>query len=296
MHAVRIDRHGGPEVLTVQTIPDPQPGPGEVLVRTAASSLNPVDWKTRAQDAGTLPATLGWDLAGIVVTSNDPRWRRGDRVIAMSAQIATGRGTWAELVALPARLLAPAPTTVSLIEAATLPLAGLTARQGLDALDLRHGQRLLITGAAGAVGGLAVQLARAAGIAVDALVSRDEHLNAARDLGADQATSDPTDLNPAAYAAVFDTAGVDVSRALATGGRYLSISDDPLPDIAGAARNYVQEDGRQLAQLTRFVDTGRLRLRVAATYPLGQVRAAHSEFEAGGLLGKIVLTFEGIPA
>ncbi|WP_243878213.1 hypothetical protein [Streptomyces sp. SUK 48] len=124
MHAVRVDVHGGPEVLTVREVADPEPesrpgpdaagetgpGAGEVLVRTAASSLNPVDWKTRAWDVGpALPVTLCWDLAGIVVASSAPEFAAGDRVIAMSAQLATGLDTWAELVLLPARLLAHAP-------------------------------------------------------------------------------------------------------------------------------------------------------------------------------------------
>ncbi|WP_338060952.1 alcohol dehydrogenase catalytic domain-containing protein, partial [Streptomyces niveiscabiei] len=106
MRAVQIDHHGGPEALTVCEVPDPVPAPGEVLVRTAASSLNPVDWKTRAWDVGpALPATLGWDLSGTVVTAHDAPFEPGDQVVAMSAQIATARGTWSELVALPAHLL-----------------------------------------------------------------------------------------------------------------------------------------------------------------------------------------------
>ncbi|GHE58445.1 alcohol dehydrogenase catalytic domain-containing protein [Streptomyces capitiformicae] len=164
MLAVQIDVHGGPEVLSVREIAEPVPGPGEVLVRTVASSLNPVDWKTRAWDVGPeFPMTLGWDLAGIVVASSSAEFAVGDRVIAMSAQMATGRGTWAQLVALPEHLVTHAPTTLSLAEAATLPLAGTTAVQALAKLELSSRSRLLVTGAAGAVGALAVQLARRAG-------------------------------------------------------------------------------------------------------------------------------------
>ncbi|WP_436838709.1 alcohol dehydrogenase catalytic domain-containing protein [Nonomuraea cavernae] len=90
MHAIQIARHGGPEVLSVREVPQPAPGADEVLIRTAASSLNPVDWKTRAWEVGPeLPATLGWDLAGVVTATNHPGYRPGDQVIAMSAQIAT---------------------------------------------------------------------------------------------------------------------------------------------------------------------------------------------------------------
>ncbi|MFF4390964.1 alcohol dehydrogenase catalytic domain-containing protein [Streptomyces sp. NPDC001552] len=131
MRAIQIARHGGPEVLSVREVPQPTPGAGEVLIRTVASSLNPVDWKTRAGEIGPeLPATLGWDLAGVVTAANHPGYRPGDQVIAMSAQIATGRGTWAEQVALPARLLAAAPATLPLADAAPLPLAGVRKASG----------------------------------------------------------------------------------------------------------------------------------------------------------------------
>ncbi|MFH7334112.1 NADP-dependent oxidoreductase [Streptomyces sp. KHY 26] len=292
MRAVRIDVRGGPEVLTVREVDDPEPGAGEVLVRTVASSLNPVDRKTRAWDVGpALPGTLGWDLAGVVVASPSPRFAVGDRVIAMSAQPATGLGTWAELVRLPERLLAHAPATLTLAQAATLPLAGTTAVQALAALRPKTRTRLLVTGAAGAVGGLAVQLARQADVAVDGLVSRPEHIDVVREFGASAVTHSVAELPAGAYDAVLDTAGVDVSSALADGGLYVSVSDEPLPDVPGAARSYVQESGEDLAELVGLVDAGRLEVRVAAYYPVTEVRAAHERFEAGGLSGKVVLLF-----
>lgn len=292
MRAVQIDVHGGPEALVVREIPEPQCGEGQVLVRTVASTLNPVDWKTRAWDVGpALPATLGWDLAGVVVASASPEFAVGDRVIAMSAQVATGHGTWAELVALPEHLVTPAPKSLTLAEAATLPLAGTTAVQALDKLRLKEGDRLLVTGAAGAVGGLAVQLARQAGVEVDGLVSRPEHVEPVRELGAGTVTDLVTDLPERAYDAVFDTAGVDVSSALVEGDGYVSISDGPLPDLPGAAKSYVQESSKDLATLVERVDAGRLRVRVAEYHPLTEVRTAHERFEAGGLSGKVVLLF-----
>ncbi|MFJ7125788.1 NADP-dependent oxidoreductase [Streptomyces sp. NPDC098101] len=292
MRAVQIDVHGGPEALVVREVPDPQCGEGQVLVRTVASTLNPVDWKTRAWDVGpVLPATLGWDLAGVVVASGSPEFAVGDRVIAMSAQVATGRGTWAELVALPEHLVTRAPKSLSLVEAATLPLAGTTAVQALDKLRLKPGDRLLVTGAAGAVGGLAVQLARQSGVEVDGLVSRPEHVEPVRELGAGTVTDLVTDLPERAYDAVFDTAGVDVTAALVEGGGYVSVSDDPLPDVPGATKSYVQESAKDLAALVELVDAGRLRVRVAEYHPVTEVRAAHERFEAGGLSGKVVLLF-----
>ncbi|WP_030770878.1 NADP-dependent oxidoreductase [Streptomyces albidoflavus] len=293
MRAVRMDVHGGPEVLTVREVPEPVCGPGEVLVRTVASSLNPVDWKTRAwEETGpALPATLGWDLAGIVVASRAPGFAPGDRVLAMSAQIATGLGTWAELVALPERLLTPAPATLSLAEAAALPLAGTAAVQAVAALRPRPGGRLLVAGAAGAVGGLAVQLAGLAGMTVDGLVSRPGHVAAARELGAATVTHDPASLPRGAYDAVLDTAGVDLSASLTEGGRYVSVADTPLPDVPDAAKSYVQESSTDLARVVELADAGSLRVRVAEHHPVGRVRTAHERFEAGGLPGKVVLLF-----
>lgn len=154
MRAIQIDRFGGPTVLEVREVPNPVPAAGELLVRTTASSINPVDVKTRSRVYETgippLPMMLGWDLAGMVADRGTTVLRPGQRVIAMSPQLAAGAGTWADLVALPVGLVAPAPATVSLGEAATLPLAGLTAWQALDWLRLGVGDRLLVTGGAGA--------------------------------------------------------------------------------------------------------------------------------------------------
>lgn len=293
IRAIRITDHGGVDRLTLTDQPIPTAAPGEVLVRVVASSINPVDCKTRAW-AGMgphLPATLGWDLAGVVVASTVPEFATGEAVIAASAQVATGRGTWAEQVALPARLLAPAPRSVSLAEAATLPLAGLTAAQGLDHLDLPKGSRLLVIGAVGGVAGLFVQLALLAGHAVDGVVSRPGHVAAGRELGLGTVVTDLAQLGAGTYDAVFDSAGVHPGQTLKPGGTYLSISDDPLPDLPGARRMGIQEDGAGLARLAALVDAGSLRLRVGQRFALREIRAAHEHFEAGGLLGKVVIEF-----
>jgi NADPH:quinone reductase-like Zn-dependent oxidoreductase len=293
MRAVQIDRHGGIDVLEVRDVPEPVPAAGEVLVRTVASSINPVDWKTRAWNRGpAVPMTLGWDLAGVVAHSTVPGFSAGDRVVAMSGQISTGLGTWADLVAVPARILTAAPTRVSLVESAALPLAGLTASQALDRLKPAPGERILVTGGVGGVGSLAVQLARRSGARVDALVSRPAHVTAAREVGADLVTDRVSDLPADAYDAVLDTASVHPGPALAAGGRYVSITDDPLPaDLPNAAKNQVREDGPGLADLVALIDGGALRLRVGAYHPVADVRRAHERFEAGGMLGKVVLTF-----
>lgn len=301
MRSIQIDRFGTPDVLDVVDAPEPEPGTGDVLVRTVATSINPVDDKTRegAIGEGTppLPMTLGWDLAGIVVDGGSSGLRPGERVIAMSHQLGSGRGTWADLVALPARAVAPAAQTVSLAEAATLPLPGLTAWQTLDWLAVKAGERLLIAGAAGAVGGLALQIARARGVKVDALVSRDAQVAFAHEHGADLVTTDRRALQDRSYDAVFDTFGAFVTRAVADGGRYASIATQagPVPDLSSrrvrTTVNQVREDGAGLNELTKLVDRGSLRLRVHSAFGLPEIQAAHERFLQGGLAGKITVIF-----
>ncbi|NYI04416.1 NADP-dependent oxidoreductase [Allostreptomyces psammosilenae] len=285
----------------MEEVPEVEPRAGEVVVRSVATSVNPVDDKTRegAIGEGTppLPMTLGWDLAGVVIDGGSSGLRAGERVVAMSHQLGTGRGTWADVVALPADAVAPAPTAVSLIEAATLPLPGLTALQTLDWLAVAAGDRLLVTGAAGAVGGLAVQLARARGARVDALVSREAQLDFVRAHGAEWATTDPADLQPRGYDAVFDTFGAFVTDAVADGGRYASIATQagPVPDLSArrvrTTVNQVREDGAGLRELARLVDDGAVRPRVDSTFALRDIRAAHRRFGRGGLDGKVAVVF-----
>ncbi|MEV5548412.1 NADP-dependent oxidoreductase [Streptomyces sp. NPDC052309] len=301
MRAIQIDRFGTPDVLAIVDAPEPEIGPGEVLIQTVATSINPVDDKTRegAIGEGTppLPMTLGWDLAGIVVDGGDTGFRAGERVIAMSHQLNTGRGTWADLVALPAQTVAAAPRSVSPHEAGTLPLAGLTALQTLDWLAVEAGERLLIAGAAGAVGGMALQIARARGARIDALVSREAHVAFARDHGADRVLTDRNALQGRHYDAVFDTFGAFVTEAVADGGRYASIATQagPVPDLSSrgvrTTVNQVREDGAGLDELAQLVDDGSLRLRVHCGFGLPEIRAAHAHFLQGGLAGKVTVAF-----
>lgn len=292
MRAIQIDRHGGPDELQIRDVPDSTMRPGGVLIRTVASSINPVDWKTREWDRGpAFPMTLGWDLAGVVVDSDDPEFGPGDRVVAMSGQLATGVGVWSDLVCLPGGLISPAPTRQSLVDSAALPLAGMTAALAIERLALAPGDRLLVIGAVGGVGSLVLQLARSRGAIVDGLVSRSEHIAGAVDLGAARAFTSTAQLDPAAYSAVFDTASIDPGRALVPGGKYVSITDDPLPPIPNAEKPQVGEDGPVLRRLAGLVDDGALELRIAAYYAIADIRSAHKRFEAGGLGGKLILLF-----
>lgn len=175
MRALVIDSFGGPEVLRIAEVPVPAAGPGQVLIRVEAATVHPVDLATRSgvlAEAGLMAGTgrtgLGWDVAGVVEATGPGVGgvRPGDRVVGMNDRLDVELGTHAEYVVLDAHAVAPAPVSLAPAAAATLPLAGLTALQALDALDLPAGETLLVTGAAGAVGGYAVQLAAARGLRV----------------------------------------------------------------------------------------------------------------------------------
>lgn len=178
--------------------------------------------------------------------------------------------------------------------AATLPLAALTADQALTSLNLSRDDRLLITGAVGSVGGMAVQLAALAGISAAGLVSRPEHESAVLDLGATSVYSNP--VSAGEFDAIFDTAGVfDYPSLLSKDGRLVTVSDETIPATleqraASAMHNYVQQDPYRFRELAALVDEGRLVLRVAEQCPLARIEQAHRTAEAGGLLGKVVIT------
>jgi len=306
MRAIVIDRFGGPEELVVRDLPAPRAGAGEVVIRVAAVAVNPADVQTRAgayaafQAEIRFPMILGWDVAGVVdaVGSGVGGVAVGDRVVAMSAHLFTGRGVYAEWVALPAALCASAPGAGhDLHRAAALPLAAVTAIQALRTLGLAAGQRLLVTGATGAVGGFALQLAAHAGLRAIALVpARDADL--ARELGATQVLSrEEGPVTPERCGGlvdgVFDTAGATASIAgLADGGRYVSTVAGVLPDpergITPETYN-VKEDGADLAEASRLAGAGVLTLRVARELPFEGAREAHERVASGGLRGKILL-------
>lgn len=298
VRAVQADRPGGPEVLEVRDVPPPSVAAGKVLVCTVASSLNPVDAKMRANGQLSFPRTLGCDVAGVVVESTVVEFKAGDRVIAVTDPRTTGVGAWADLVALDARTVALAPSSAALIEAATLPLAGLTALQCWRRPPLPATPRVLVTGAAGAIGGYLVQFATGSQrhpAVVDGVVSRTEQAPAVKSIGADLVTTDPAALPDHAYDVVFDTArlataGLDVQRLLRPDGQYVAPSNY-LPAVPNAHSVMVSPNAKDLGALAHAVDDGRLRLRVAAYYPLREVRDAHRRFEAGGLTGKAVLVF-----
>jgi NADPH:quinone reductase-like Zn-dependent oxidoreductase len=293
VRALQLDRPGGLDALTLREVPAPSPKPGQLLVRTVASTINPLDRKTRTKAHLRFPVTLGSDVAGVVVESDAADFRPGDRVIALTFPTDDGVGAWSDLVALGPEQVAHAPTTASLTEAATIPLAGLTALQAWTAVDVSPGERVLVTGAAGAIGGFLVQLASDAGMKVDGLVSRRSHVDSVKRLGAGFVTADPGDLPAHAYGAIVDpivmpSKGADLREFAADGGQYVAVGSDE-SQIPGGREIDVDDDPVGLSRLVELVDGGALELRVAAHYSLRDFRAAHEFFESGGVLGKVVL-------
>lgn len=309
MKAVRFHEYGDPSVLHYEEVERPVPGAGQVRLRVAGTSFNGVDGNIRAGRMQgpmplTLPHTPGLDVSGTVdaVGPEVVDLAVGDRVVGFLPF--TDDGAAADYVVAAADALAAAPTTVPLADAAALPLVALTARQALfDEGGLRAGQRVLVNGASGAVGGYAVQLAKAAGAHVIATASSasrarvqaqgaDEVLDhTAVDVAA--AVTDPVDL-------VLNLAPVEPDRLAALagvvrdGGRVVNTTVwMPAPgDEARGVRGidlYVRNDRTQLADLVERVDRGELTVDVGQRVPLSRLAEVHAAADSGSLRGKAVI-------
>jgi NADPH:quinone reductase len=309
MKAIVIRRFGGPENLEVAEVPMPEPGAGQIRIKLAASTVNPIDISLREGNllaAGLLAEResygLGFDIAGVVdaIGRGAERLRPGDHVIALHDFLFMRLGAHAEYAVVDESWVAPAPRSVPLATAATLPLNALTADRALRLADLQPGQSLLVTGAAGGVGGFVVELARLRGLRTIALASaRDEDL--VRSLGASEFVPRAEDfaatvreLVPGGVDAVIDTAvlGIAAHQALRPEGTFIALVRPFAPPPIRGTRVIVQEafpDGARLSELAGLVDQGQLTLRVAAAHPLRDAAAAHARFAAGGLRGGRVI-------
>lgn len=308
MRAVQQQTLGGPDVLSVVDLPRPTPRTNEILVRVEAASVNPTDWKHRANGGflGQPPFVLGWDLSGVVeeVGIGVARFSPGDEVFGMLSY-PFGHGSHAEYVAAPAAWFAPKPASLDHVQSAALPLVSLTAWQALvENADLQPGQRVLIHAAAGGVGHVAVQIAKARGAHVIGTASSAKH-DFLRELGADELIDyRETDFAEAAgdVDVVFDTIGGETSlrslRTLRTGGILVSIlpvGSDELSlgaDKLGvrALRMLVDSSRHDLVSITGLVEQGALRPTVADVFPLAGAAEAHRLGETGRTTGKMVLT------
>ncbi|GHI05828.1 NADPH:quinone reductase [Streptomyces cellostaticus] len=294
MRAAVVTTFGGPEAVEIVDVEVPEPGAGQVRIKVAAGAVNPVDLAVRAGFFGGAGKVigLGWDVAGTVdAVGVAAAWQVGDEVVALVPGVADPLGAHAEYVVVPTDAVAKGPATVDAVHAGTLPLNGLTAVQALGLLDLTPGSSLLVTGAAGAVGGFAVQLAAHRGIAVTGHArAGDEEL--VRSLGATGFTAEG--VAPGSVDAVLDAAvlGEPALEWVRDGGAYVGVMPGRHPESVRGVRTdsvSVRADGAGLAELAGLVDEGVLSLRVAETYGLAEAAKAHARLAEGGVRGRLVL-------
>jgi len=307
MRALVTHQWGGPEELRLEEVPRPVAGDGELLVRVAAAGINPVDWKTR-RNGGLMksrgiepPVILGWDISGVVEALGPgvEGFAVGDEVFGL-AGFPKAVGGYAEYAAVAAGDMARKPANISHAEAASLPLVALTAHQAFELADLRAGQLVLVHAAAGGVGSVAVQLAKARGarVAGTAGTANQDFL---RELGVEI----PIDYTTTDFAevlsdvdVVLESQGGDVRQrswgVLRQGGIMVSILG-PLPQEDAEAHGVrgvhmlVHPDGRQMQAIADLVAQGSLRALVQETFPFARAADAHRAAESGHTRGKLVL-------
>lgn len=311
MRAVCFSKFGGPEVLEVAELPDPVPGPGEVRIKVAAAAVNPTDTGMRsggraeALAAFEPPWVAGMDAAGVIdEVGPGADWQVGEEVMAIVVPMRTGRGAQAEQVVVPAASVARIPAGASLVEASTLPMNALTVRRALDLLNLQPGQTLAVTGAAGAVGGYAIQLGKADGLRVLAdAAEKDEAI--VRGLGADVVVPRGPDVAkafreaaPEGVDGLIDAAliGPPVLTAIRDGGGLAVVrpfQGETERDITihrVAVSDYATNQ-EALNRLREQVEQGAVTLRVAGTFPPEKAGEAQEKLAAGGVRGRMVITF-----
>ncbi|MFE4969334.1 NADP-dependent oxidoreductase [Streptomyces sp. NPDC056660] len=309
MKAVRFHEYGDPDVLRFEDVEQPVPGVGEVRIRVAGTSFNSVDGNIRGGFMQgpipvVLPHTPGLDVAGTVEALGEGvnGLEVGDDVVGFLPM--DGNGAAAEYVLAPAEVLAPAPKSIPLTDAAALPVVALTAYQALfDHGNLTAGQRVLVNGAGGAVGGYAVQLAKNAGAHVIATASHRSS-EAVRSAGADEvidhtttsvttAVTEPVDIalnlapvDPAELAALVTLVrpgGVVVNTTV-----WMPAPSDEERGVRGIDL-FVRSDAEQLTQLVASIDRGELRVDVAERVPLAELPALHARAAEGAVHGKVIV-------
>ncbi|MGI5430508.1 NADP-dependent oxidoreductase [Streptomyces sp. CA-179760] len=310
MRAISQDVLGGPEVLKEVEFERPAPGPNQVLVRVRAAGVNPTDWKHRATGGflGDAPFVLGWDVSGVVeaVGIGVVAFAPGDEVFGM-LPYPYGHGSHAEYVIAPVRALTRKPAGLDHVQAGALPLVSLTAWQALvEHADVRPGQRVLIHAAAGGVGHVAVQIAKARGAYVIGTASASKH-EFLRGIGVDETVDyRETDFTEAVkdVDVVLDTIGGDNAvrslRVLRPGGVVVSILPGGSNEFHEEAerlgvrglRMLVDADRSDMRAIAELAEAGKLRATIAGTFPLAAAAEAHTLGDTGRTTGKLVLVNE----
>ena len=310
MRVITQNALGGPEVLEVAEVERPEPRANEILIRVRAAGVNPTDWKHRATGGflGEPPFTLGWDVSGVVEAAGVgvARFAPGDEVFGMLSY-PWGHGSHAEYVAAPARAFVHKPAGIDHVQAGALPLVSLTAWQALvENAEVQPGQRVLIHAAAGGVGHVAVQIAKARGAYVIGTASAAKH-DFLRELGVDEAIDyRETDFSEAVkdVDVVLDMLGGETAlkslRVLRPGGVVVSIVPMGKPDFyeeaerlgVRAVRMLVDADRADMESIADLVEAGKLRATIAGTFPLADAAEAHALGATGRTAGKLVLTVD----
>lgn len=309
MRAVQIGKYGGSGVIEVRDgVSTPSPKKGQLLVEVHAASLNPVDWKVRAgylQQMAPLsfPATLGGDFSGVVTQVGEgvSGFKAGDEAYGQAIALNGGSGSLAEYAAANAANTSPKPLKVNHVEAAALPLAGVSALQALEEhLKLESGQKILVHGGAGGIGAFAIQLAKHLGAFVATTVSSG-NMEFAKQLGADEVIdykSESFETLLQGYDAVLDTVGGETYsnsfKVLKKGGAIVSMLEKPREELAQqyGVKAIVQgtdTNSLRLARLAELVDAGAVKVHVDKEFPLAQAREAFQLLEKGSYRGKIVV-------
>ncbi|HUD20325.1 MAG TPA: NADP-dependent oxidoreductase [Patescibacteria group bacterium] len=309
MKTIQFNAYGGPEVLEFREDAQPTLKPGQVLIKNKAASINAIDWKVRAGFLQkfmpvTFPATIGGDFAGVVVevNGNDTGFKVGDEVYGQAIILNGGSGTMAEFVAANGANTAKKPKSISFNEAGALPLAGVSAIQGLEEhIKLKKGQKILIHGGAGGIGHMAIQYAKSLGAYV-ATTASTKDVKFVKNLGADEVIDYKTqkfELILKDYDAVFDTVGgetLDKSYdVLKKGGILVSmgqVGDETLAKEheVSAFGQMTVTDTAHLNHLTQLVESGIIKVHVDKMFPLIKAKEAFTYQETGHPQGKVVVT------
>ena len=312
MNAIGIRKFGGIDVLEHMILPVPIAVPNMLVIRVVTAGVNPADWRLRAGQfrlfVRTFPFIPGSDIAGIVesVGKGVTRFKVGDPIFAMSP-LAKGGG-YGEYAAIPETAAALIPDNLTFIEAAAVPLTGLTALEALiDKANVKVDDNILIYGASGGVGTLAVQLAKALGAHVTGVAS-GRNAELVRSLGADEFrdyTSDDVLSGENRYSIIFDAMNVHSAsqwrHALRPNGLLVSvnpIAGNPVASLLAVLQGFkvkgflVKPDGRALEKLSQYLRTGQVRSVIDCVYPLNDASKAQKASEAGHTRGKLVLVVD----